>query len=351
MNRSEKESILWEILKQVSRSFYLTLWVVPGKLRDQLGIAYLFCRAADTIADSDLIPSTERLKYLCLFREQFESRVISHQTITEIQNSLVGHQGDFADKVLLDHLGDCFQIFQGFSREDQDRIRHLVVTLTKGMEMDLTYFATEACGMLRALPSGHELDQYCYYVAGVVGEFWTQMLIGHFPSLKAWDEARMQKLGVHFGKGLQMTNVLKDIGKDLARGRCYLPQSMLNEFGLNPEGLRGSVSPKPLRPLLAYLIRLTLYHLEGGWQYILAIPRREVRLRLACLWPHLFAVRTLQRTYHSDDLLNPRAVVKISHRQVYSTMALATLLVFSNRMLSRYYGYLRGELMARIVGE
>ena len=161
----------------------------------------------------------------------------------------------------------------------------------------------------------------------------------------------MYKLGVHFGKGLQMTNLLKDIAKDLARGRCYVPQSMLNEFRLNPEDLRGSVSPNTLRPLLAYLIRLTLYHLEGGWQYILAIPRREVRLRLACLWPHLFAVRNLQRIYHSNDLLNPRAVVKISHREVYSTMALTTLLVFSNRLLNRYYGHLRGELMARVVGE
>ena len=351
MTESEKRSLLRGILKQVSRSFYLTLWVVPEKVRDQLGLAYLFCRAADTIADTDLIPPTERLKYLYLFREQFQSSRISREAIAEIQNSLVQHQGNPAERALLSHLTDGFRIFENFSRQDQDQIRKLVTTLTQGMEMDLTCFQAEASGMLRALPSERELDQYCYYVAGVVGEFWTRVIMGHFQSLQGWDEARMCKLGGHFGKGLQMTNILKDLAKDLARGRCYLSQNMLDEFKLNPQALKEPGGVVSLRPLLASLIRVTVYHLEGGWQYILAIPRREIRLRLACLWPHLFAIRTLERIYHADDLLNPQATVKITRREVYFTMILTTLLVFSNRMLTRYYEHLRRDLITRIVGE
>jgi farnesyl-diphosphate farnesyltransferase len=161
----------------------------------------------------------------------------------------------------------------------------------------------------------------------------------------------MGKLGVHFGKGLQMTNILKDLAKDLARGRCYLPQNMLDEFKLGPQDLRESASVAPLRPLLASLIRVTLYHLEGGWQYILAIPRREVRLRMACLWPHLFAVKTLERVYHADDLLNPQSTVKISRREVYSIMAITTLVVFSDSLLTRYYERLRSRLITRVMGE
>jgi farnesyl-diphosphate farnesyltransferase len=126
---------------------------------------------------------------------------------------------------------------------------------------------------------------------------------------------------------------------------------MLDEFKLNPQSLKESGAVVSLRPLLATLIRLTLYHLEGGWQYILAIPRREIRLRLACLWPHLFALRTLEHIYQADDLLNPQATVKITRREVYSTMILTTLLVFSNRMLTRYYEHLRCDLITRIVGK
>ncbi len=351
MTGSGKSSLLQGILKGVSRSFYLTLWVVPVRVRDQLGLAYLFCRAADTIADTDLLPSTERLKYLYLFREQFQTSVISWQAVAQIQDSLVQHQGSPAERVLLSRLADCFRIFEGFSPQDQNRIRHLVSTLTKGMEMDLTYFPGEGSGVPAPLPSGRDLDQYCYYVAGVVGEFWTRMIMGHFESLGVWDELRMGKLGMHFGKGLQMTNVLKDLAKDLARGRCYLPQNMLDEFKLDPQDLKESASVAPLRPLLASLIRLTLYHLEGGWQYILAIPRREVRLRLACLWPHLFAIRTLARVCESDDLLNPRITVKITRREVYTTMALSLAFVFSNSLLTRYYEYLKKGLMSRVVSE
>jgi farnesyl-diphosphate farnesyltransferase len=219
------------------------------------------------------------------------------------------------------------------------------------MEMDLSYFPSEDSKVPLPLPSGRELDQYCYYVAGVVGEFWTLMIMGHFPSLNRWDEVRMGKLGVHFGKGLQMTNILKDLAKDLARGRCYIPQNMLDDFKLAPQDLKEPATIVPLRPLLASLIRLTLYHLEGGWQYILAIPRREIRLRLACLWPHLFALRTLERVYHADTLLNPRYTVKISRREVYSIMAVTTFLVFSNSMLTRYYERLRSLLMVRVTGE
>ena len=351
MAGSEKSSLLQGILKGVSRSFYLTLWVVPAKVRDPLGLAYLFCRAADTIADTDLIPSAERLKYLYLYREQFQTGVISWPTIAQIQESLVQHQGSPTERVLLSRLTDCFRIFKGFSHQDQDRIRNLVSTLTMGMEMDLTCFPPESAGVLKPLPSGRDLDQYCYYVAGVVGEFWTRMIMAHFPSLEEWDESRMCKLGAHFGKGLQMTNILKDLAKDLERGRCYLPQDMMNEFGVDPKDLKNPASVTSLRPLLVYLIRLTLYHLEGGWQYIVALPRREVRLRLACLWPHLFAIRTLVRIYHANDLLNPRATVKIIRREVYTTMVLSLVFVFSNSLLTRYYEYLKKGLMSRVVNE
>lgn len=346
-----KQVLLQDILKGVSRSFYLTLWIVPETVRDTLGLAYLFCRAADTIADTDLIPPAERLRYLNLFREQFKSDVISWRAVADIQSSLIPHQGNPAESTLLSRLEDCFRIFENFSREDRDRIRQLVTTLSNGMEMDLVCFPPVYSGGLQALPTERELDQYCYYVAGVVGEFWTRMLRGHFRSFEKWDEARMCKLGMHFGKGLQMTNLLKDLSKDLARGRCYLPQKMLDEVGLSPQNLKDSASIKRLRPVLAHLIRLALYHLEGGWQYILSIPRREVRLRLACLWPHLFAIRTLWRIYKSDDLLNPQVTIKVTRQEIYTIMLLSTLLIFSNHLLTRYYEFLRQRLLASVVAQ
>jgi len=332
------------ILKGVSRSFYLTLWVLPLKVRPQIGLAYLFCRAADTIADTSLIPESERLKYLEMFREQFQTPSVSWDTIKEIQTSMVYFQQNSAEETLLTHLDDCFHTFHSFSQEDQERIRSLVATLTKGMEMDLIRFPLQNPTDPLPLSLEEELDQYTYYVAGVVGEFWTRMAIGHFHTMKSLNEDEMCNLGIRFGKGLQMTNILKDLSKDLSKGRCYIPKTLLDQWGLKPHDLLEPSTIHQLRPLLASLIRLTLGHLEKGWQYIMAIPSGEIRLRLACLWPHLFALKTVREIFMSDRLLDPKTTVKISHGSVYSTMFNSILMVSSNKMLTRYYDRLKENI-------
>lgn len=342
---------LREILKGVSRSFYLTLWAVPPEIRAQLGLGYLFCRAADTIADTDLLPPSERLKYLELFREQFRTDDISWTVLAEIRGRLAEHQEGSAERLLLRRLEDCFRAFLTFSAEDRERIRQLVHTLTRGMEMDLSCFPLQAPHDPQALPTQDHLDRYCYYVAGVVGEFWTRMLMGHFEMLKKRDEEQMRRLGMRFGQGLQMTNILKDLASDLARGRCYLPQTLLKAQGVAPRDLREDLPAEKLRSLLAPEVRLTLSHLQEGWAYILAIPRRALRLRLACLWPHLFAVKTLDRIYHAHGLLNPRRRVKISRREVYTVMGLTPLLAFSNRLLTFYYRRLSSPLRKAVEAE
>ncbi len=333
--------LLTEILKGVSRSFYLTLRVVPGRVREPLGLGYLFCRAADTIADTDLLPPAERLKYLNLFREQFKKEAFSPEAVAELRDRLVPSQGNPAERVLLSRLEDCFRIFETLTPEDRERMRDLVGTLTNGMEMDLTVFPPERSGKVKALSAEQDLDRYCYYVAGVVGEYWTRMIMAHFPSLRDWEAGRMRALGMRFGKGLQMTNILKDLGRDLSRGRCYIPKTLLDAHGLRAEDLTPKLEPDRLKALLAPLIKTTLDHLEEGWAYIMAIPRREIRLRLACLWPHLFAVRTLSEIQAAPRLLDPQASVKISRAAVYSTLLLTTAISYSNTFLTRYLSVIK----------
>ena len=129
--------------------------------------------------------------------------------------------------------------------DDRTRIQSVVVTLTRGMEMDLTTFPSEESGRVVALKGPDELDSYTYYVAGCVGEFWTAMTLAHTPPLKHWDAPHMSELGVRFGKALQLTNVLRDVPKDLRNGRCYLPESELVQVGLTPEEL---LDPSTQRP-------------------------------------------------------------------------------------------------------
>ncbi|MCZ6792417.1 MAG: phytoene/squalene synthase family protein [Planctomycetota bacterium] len=332
------------LLRGVSRSFYLTLRVAPRPLRRQLAVAYLFCRAADTIADTRLLPPAERLEHLDLFREQFARDEASGEALRRIARRL-GEPGAIPqERELLERLAECFAAYDAFDEADRALIRQLVTTLTRGMAMDLERFPPEESGRVVALESDADLDRYCYHVAGCVGEFWTDLSCAHLAALKHWDVDAFRARGVRFGKGLQMTNVLRDVDRDLAIGRLYLPASRLLELGLSPEELQGAAERRALRPVVHDLLRLTVDHYRAGWEYTLAIPRRLFTLRLACVWPLWIGLRTLALLARSRDPCAPGVVLKISRPDVRRVQLSSLLKGASNRQLDRVYRRLEREV-------
>lgn len=341
---SAKRALLRDLLKQVSRLFYTTLIVVPRPVRDQVGLSYLFARAADTIADTDVIERTRRLDLLMQFRAQFIGDQVNWDAVRGIQSALATRQADSAERVLLQRLDDCFRLYLACTADDRSRIRRLMATLTSGMEMDLRRFPGDAAGEVTALKTPEELDHYTYFVAGCVGEFWTDLMCGHLPALARWHVRDMSALGVRFGKGLQLTNILKDLAKDLRRGRCYVPETMLKEAGLVPKDLMNPEALPRFRPVLKRLAMVARDHLDQGWAYTMAIPRREFRLRLSCMWPILSAGETLRLVLASPNLLDPQATIKISRGTVYRMMALTTLTGACGYVGTAYWGWLRKQI-------
>lgn len=310
-----------------------------------MGLAYLFARAADTIADTDLIGREERLRYLNQFRAQFTDGEVQRKDVQAIQTALVAHQTDSAERVLLQRLDECLALYDQLDPDDQERIRWLMGVLPDGMTMDLTRFRGESAQNLTALQTLDELDRYTYYVAGCVGEFWTRMVCAHRPAMARWDVKRMSAIGVRFGKGLQLTNIVKDIARDLHRGRCYVPKPLLREVGLTPTDLLNRNNLPKFRPALNRLIRLAVEHLDQGWMYTMAIPRFEIRQRLACMWPILLAGETLKRVVTAPDLLNPTVNVKAPRSVVYRVLALTALTGACGYVGTAYWGRLRKQIV------
>ncbi len=332
-----KSYLLRNLLSQVSRSFYFTLAVLPASVRTQVGLAYLFARAADTITDTDLIAQSERIIYLKDFQKLFTLDTIDWQIVQSIQAALISHQALPAERILLERLKDCFQLYLECEPADQIRIRRLITTLTKGMEMDLTVFQDGTADHPQSLETPKELDRYIYYVAGCVGEYWTNLMCAHQPSLTHWNVEQMSDVGIHFGKGLQLTNIVKDVAKDLRRGRCYIPASLLKTAGLTTDSLLQQDSWHAFQPLLNQLIRQAMEYLDQGWNYTMAIPRSEVRLRLACMWPILFGGETLKLVKNSPSVLNPNYQVKITRSCVYRIIGLTTISAGSSFVGTTYW--------------
>ena len=117
----------------------------------------------------------------------------------------------------------------------------------------------------------------------------------------------MADLGVRFGKALQMTNVIRDVPKDLRAGRCYVPREMLESVGLVPEDLLSPDAIETARPLLTALVRRALEFYVSAEEYIRATPRRSARLRLAMIWPVLIGLATLDLLLAQSQLARPGA--------------------------------------------
>lgn len=340
-----KQELLRDLLKQVSRLFYTTLVVVPADVRDQVSLAYLFARAADTIADTELIDRPRRLDLLGQLKAQFVNDQLIWTQIREIQHAVAPIQQDSAERILLERLEDCFKLFQTFSPDDRRRIQRLMSTLTQGMEMDLVVFHGTTAEDLTVLKTLDDLDRYTYYVAGCVGEFWTDLMCAHRTALASWKVREMSEVGVRFGKGLQLTNIVKDIAHDLQRGRCYVPAPMLAEAGLTGRDLLDQRNRARFQPVLSKLVRMAVEHLDQGWLYAMAVPRYETRLRLSCMWPILSAGESLKLVMNSPDLLNPAVKVKIPRSQVYQIIALTTGTFACGYVGTACWGRLRKQIV------
>ncbi len=323
--------LLSKVLKRVSRSFYLSLRVLPSPIREPVGLAYLLARTADTIADTTALPSADRLERLIDFRGQVRGEK-APKPITNLTKA----NGD--EHLLLWAVPETLALLEASAWEDQERIRSVVTTLTEGMELDLTTFPPEGSGQVGALENRADLEHYTYLIAGCVGEFWTATTIAHDRALRDWDQKTNNASGIAYGKGLQLTNILRDVPRDLRIGRCYLPANELRECQLTATDLLNQDSAGRAWPVVDSLIRVTLDHYSLAKSYILSIPRRAVRLRLAALWPLLIGLPTLQALAANELWLDPSRRIKVSRSYVYRLIALSLLLVRSDSALSWWVG-------------
>jgi farnesyl-diphosphate farnesyltransferase len=307
--------LLTTMLKDVSRSFYLTIRVLPRAIRSQIGLAYLLARATDTIADTEIVPVQERLSALNHLRE----RILGGDCDALDFRSFASHQKSSCEQVLLERIEEVLAMLQLFTYSDRERIREVLQTITSGQELDIQRFSGAGKGNVISLKVDHELDDYTYRVAGCVGEFWTKMCRGHLFPYAPVDQDFLLANGVRFGKGLQLVNILRDLPRDLQQGRCYLPANRLQALGLQGVDLLKAENEGKVRPLYDEYLSVAEDHLNAGWNYTNALPWRFVRVRLACAWPVLIGIQTI-RKLRQGNVLDPGQRIKISRKEVQAVI-------------------------------
>jgi len=335
--------LLRDILPCVSRSFALSLRVLPASLRRPFGVTYLVARAADTIADTRALAPAARLAALHALRGSLGDGGGAAPTLRG--TAAGGHTP--AERTLLARLPDVLAAYRALEPGDRARALGVLLTLTQAMVEALERFPPEMADRVGAFDTRADLDRYTHLNAGCVGEFWTDMVVAHRPRCAGWDLQAMRLHGARFGQGLQLVNVLRDLPRDLRIGRCYLPAADLATLGLVPQDLLNPAALPRLRPLLDALIDEALLHLDEGRAYTLAVPRREARLRLASLWPLLIGLGTLAQLRRAENLLDPTVTVKVSRGEVRWLVVRSLALVWSDRGLGVWVRRLAAAASAR----
>ncbi len=316
-----------EILQHVSRTFALTIPQLPEPLCTVVANAYLLCRIADTIEDDKGMTADIKKEYAERFIEVVKGSDDA-ESFAEALFPLLSPTATEAEHDLISNTAPVIRLTHSFNGRQRAALERCVKIMADGM---VRYQDAET---LDGVADQKDMDQYCYYVAGVVGEMLTELFCDHSPEIDAHRE-EMMKLGVSFGQGLQMTNILKDIWEDHERGACWLPRDVFSKYGVDIRHKTPGKTTESFNNGLIELLGVAHAHVYNALRYTLMIPAKEKGLRRFCLWALGMAVLTLEKIRQKPDFTQGQQV-KISRRSVKVTIFLTSLFVAQNRIL----GYL-----------
>jgi len=332
VNPGEINHLRGPILRSVSRSFYLSLRILPRSLRDPLSLAYLLARATDTIADTPEASVEVRRESLRDLASAIQGST-NPEVVARIRKSFSSLQKNDAERALIELLPAILEWHARINDRDRSEVRSVLQQINRGQMLDLERFG--AGGGIRALMRADELDEYTYLVAGCVGEFWTRVCFAHIPRFSSLSESEMLSLGVEYGKGLQLINILRDVGTDLRNGRCYLPAEEFHAAGISPEEILAK--PERVEPIMQQWREKAAAGLKAGLEYSCAI--RPGRVRFATVLPALIGTRTLALMCAAGANIF-KQTVKVSRAEIRTIVSKMALNCASSSFLRRMFARL-----------
>jgi farnesyl-diphosphate farnesyltransferase len=326
-------------LPLVSRTFALNIRALKGELQREVLLAYLWCRMLDTVEDAPSFPSARKVESLQAFASGFGPERCDEAWLRSWLDGLRDLDGQPAELDLLRQGERVARCFNQLAADSRQAIIPRVREMAEGMA---AYQARPGFGRTQLLRDMEDLDRYCYYVAGTVGELLTALFL---PRLRgSFDRKLLEAHSVSFGLALQVTNIAKDVMVDLERGWSYVPESLLRQVGLQPENLFAmEAQAEAARSLLRVLSAKAAGHLRDALAYTLAIPRFHRSIRLFCLWPLWMAAQTLS-LMNKPGFTHQRGVSpKISRAEVRQILGYTSLRFWWNgRLTSDFSQRLQG---------
>jgi len=312
----------YDMLRTVSRTFALSIEQLPGSLREAVTVAYLMFRVADCVEDHAGIEPGRKAALLRLWAAALAGR----EQVGEFLKGIDDLQADGDPEIEVAKSADS--VLGGLAAlpaPDRDiLVRHVGDT---------------SIGMARWQEHGpfveneEAMDDYMHEVAGRVGYLLTELFALYDARIALRKDALM-KLGREFGLALQTVNIIRGMRKDYERGWVFVPRTVYETQGLTRDSLFLPENREPAMRVVARLADKAERHLLCGLAYVSLLPQNR-RIRLFCIWPLLFAVRTLALSRNNPDVIASEA--KITRQQVSRIVTVSSLIWWSDALLGMYY--------------
>ena len=304
------------ILSSVSRTFALTIPLLPPIIEKVVGNTYLLCRIVDTIEDAAELTPEAKKNLSALFLDVVLERAPVESFVEPCLDALKNYSNhDELD--LIAHTPTVLRILHTCSSHDQEAVSRCVSIMSEGMSR---FHGRQTEAGIKDLS---EFEDYCYVVAGVVGELLTSIFRHYSPQFSKNIQGH-ENLAIAFGQALQMTNILKDSPEDRARG----------------------VSWKPANLSQLDLLQIAYQKLSDSLTYILLIPKEEVGMRRFCLLAFGLAVLTLDKLAARDHF-ERQEDIKLSRNTVWLFYGFTKIAAGSNGLIKSFF-YLWGSPLRKL---
>lgn len=313
---------LRDLLRSASRTFAIGIEQLPGILCDAATVAYLLLRVSDYLEDNEDMTAGDKIKLLNTWVEILEGNATSEELTGQIQNVDTSNP----DAVVTQHCADILACLATLPEEVQEIITQHVIH--------------SSLGMARWVERGPQvndetdLDDYMFEVAGRVGYLLTHLFAWYSSAIRNKKDLLLP-LAREFGLALQTVNVIRGLRKDYERGWVFVPKKFLAQVNLTAYELFQPEYRAEAIQVLDMLADKAERHLHAALACVKTLPPWQHRIRLACIFPLMFAIRTLAISRRNVQVFENEA--KISRAEVKQIVTNSTLWGWSNIWLDNYY--------------
>ncbi len=313
---------LRDLLRITSRTFALGIERLPGTLCEAATIAYLLLRVSDYLEDNEEMESDKKVMFLNLWVNILREE----ETIEILAGQLTIINVDDPDAIVTQHAREILLHLNSLPYEVREIIVHHVINTTLGMARWMKLGPN--------VRDEKDLDDYMFEVAGRVGYLVTQLFAWYSVTIRR-KEKEIMPLAREFGLGLQTVNVIRGLRDDFERGWVYVPKQFLSDMNISKEQLFDPEYREQALKVLDMMTDKAERHLKLALQYVKSLPWWQHGIRLGCIFPLMFAIRTLAVCRHNTLVFESEA--KITRAEVKKIILDSTLWGWSNLWLDRYY--------------